>query len=124
MGYSEFICKEEGFFVIVINKTSGKLLADKCDFADNFWKRFVGLLWRKELKKGEALLISSCNSIHMFFMKFPIDAVFIGKNGIVLKVIVGIMPWRVSPIVKGAYYVLELPVNCDVNKGDFLYWEG
>lgn len=108
--------------MIILNESTGKVLANNCEMADNFWKRFVGLQGRKELKEGEALLISPCNSIHMFFMKFPIDAVFIGNDGVVVKVIEAIKPWRVSPVVRGAVYVLELPVGSGVKSGDRLSW--
>jgi hypothetical protein len=49
--------------------------------------------------------------IHMWFMSFPIDAVFIDRQGKVLRVLSDFKPWRFSPWVYGARGVLELPAG-------------
>lgn len=58
--------------------------------------------------------------IHMCFMKFPIDAVFLDADGRVLRVLANLKPWRFSPWVPGARGVLELPAG----RADKLLSEG
>lgn len=60
---------------------------------------------------SSALWIEPCNSIHMFFMRFPIDAVFLDRQGRVKRVLRELKPWRVSPLVFGARTVVELPAG-------------
>lgn len=68
----------------------------------------VGLLNRKSLPAGEALVITRCQSIHMFFMRFPIDAIFVDKNDCVTGLVERIRPFRLSPIFFRSSYVIEL----------------
>jgi uncharacterized membrane protein (UPF0127 family) len=69
--------------------------------------RMKGLLGRKSLESGEGMLIRPAPSIHTFFMRFPIDAVFLSKDGEVLKVAPNVRPWRIRSC-RGAHSVLEL----------------
>ena len=57
----------------------------KIKIANNFFKRFLGLMGKKKLPGGEGLLIAPCKSIHMCFMRFSIDAIFIDKNFVIKK---------------------------------------
>jgi uncharacterized membrane protein (UPF0127 family) len=66
-----------------------------------------GLLGRRELPPGEGLLIRRASSIHMFFMRFPIDAVFVDKELVVRKIAADVKPWRIAH-ARGARSVLEL----------------
>ena len=79
--------------------------------ADSLWSRFVGLMGRRGLPDGQALCIRPCSSIHMFFMRFPIDAVFVDADGAVVRVYGSIKPWRATWIVRGAKACLELPAG-------------
>lgn len=79
--------------------------------ADNFWTRFVGLQFASALPEGQGLLIRPCNSVHMFFMRFAIDVVFLTKDLVVERLLSDLQPWRVSPVVFGAYQTLELPAG-------------
>ncbi|MCL6560172.1 MAG: DUF192 domain-containing protein [Firmicutes bacterium] len=81
-----------------------------------------GLIGRHGLSHGEGLLIEPCNSIHTFFMRFPIDAVFYDRDKVVTAVYRRIKPWRVTGIISGAKGVLELPAegSCNVDYGDRL----
>jgi len=65
----------------------------KIEKADTFFSRFRGLMLRKRLPAGHGLLIAPCNSIHMCFMRFAIDAIFIDKDYRVLKVARNVKPW-------------------------------
>ena len=93
----------------VTNVTRKTILADKCEIASTFFARLRGLQFRKEFSPGYGLLITPCNSIHMFFMRFPIYALFLDSENRIVHICEGIKPWRVSGNVKGACCVLELP---------------
>jgi hypothetical protein len=66
-----------------------------------------GLLGRRGLESGEGLLLKPAPSVHTFFMRFPIDAVFLDREGSVLKVRSHLRPWRVAA-ARGAHATLEL----------------
>lgn len=89
------------------NRRTGAPILDNLEIADTFYKRFKGLMGRKNLSERSGLKIYPCNSIHCFFMQIPIDIVFLSKEDVVVKVIHDMKPWSVSPIVKGASYVIE-----------------
>ena len=94
-----------------INQTRGKLLASEVDVAKRAFARLKGLLGRRELPMGQGLLIDPCNSIHTFFMAFPIDALFLDPTGKVVKVAAAIPPWRATRVYFDARSVLELPAG-------------
>lgn len=71
------------------------------------FERMRGLLFRKKLTSDQGLWIQPCNSIHTFFMTFPIDVIFMDKSGTVIKVSENIPAWRMSGNVK-AVAVMEL----------------
>lgn len=75
--------------------------------ADTFKNRLVGLLDKKSIDFDEGLLLMKCNSIHCFFMKFTIDAVYLSKNMEVLYKET-VKPWKIGKIVKNCAHVLEL----------------
>lgn len=83
-------------------------MAENAILADTIFKRVKGLLGKRSLQDKEALIIKPCNSIHTFFMHFPIDALFIDKNNKVVKVISGLQPFRLSPVCIFSAYVIEL----------------
>jgi uncharacterized membrane protein (UPF0127 family) len=91
----------------VLNGDSGHLVCERCDVADRLPSRLRGLLGRAGIEPGEGLLIEPCSSIHTFFMRFPIDAVFLDGERRVLKVRPHIGPWRLAG-ARGARTVLEL----------------
>jgi uncharacterized membrane protein (UPF0127 family) len=93
--------------VIVINATKNALLSDRCQFADSFWKRLIGLLGRKAMAEGEGLLLDRCQAIHTFGMRFPIDVVWLDENFRVLQTTVNLLPFRAC-VQKGATFVIEL----------------
>ncbi len=92
----------------IFNLTQNNIIAEDAGVADTFLSRMVGLLDRKHLSKEEALVITRCNSIHMFFMKFPIDAVFLNKTNKVVGLTEDIKPFQLSKIFFQASYVIEL----------------
>lgn len=81
----------------------------ECRVASAFWSRFIGYMGRSPLPRPEGLLIRPCNSIHMFFMRFAIDALFLDEHFVVLRLFRALKPGQVVAPVKGAYQVVELP---------------
>lgn len=76
------------------NETRGEVLCDECEVADNILTRVRGLLGRKSLPSANGLLIVPCPSIHMFGMKFAIDAIFITRDNVVTDFIENIAPGK------------------------------
>lgn len=73
----------------------------RLEVMDTFWKRFMGLMGRPDIPIGEAALFRKCSSIHMFFMKIPLDVIWYGAampdgRVPVLSVARGINPWQLS----------------------------
>jgi uncharacterized membrane protein (UPF0127 family) len=89
----------------------GVVVAEHVERVNTMWGRFLGLMGRRELPAGHGLAISPCSSIHMFFMRFPIDVAFLARDGTVKRVYHGIRPWHVSRIVRGAKTAVELPAG-------------
>jgi uncharacterized membrane protein (UPF0127 family) len=99
------------------NVTRETTLATSVEQATSLWARFMGLMGRPPLPPGHGLWIAGTNGIHMFFMRFAIDAVFLGKRGPdggrrVVGLRRGLRPWLgIAPLVLGANGVLELAVG-------------
>ena len=89
----------------------GRLLADRLRPAHTHWTRLRGLLGTRRLDPGEGLWIKPSNQVHMFGMRYAIDVVFLDDAGRVLRVVHALQPNRISPRVKGATSVLELPAG-------------
>ena len=66
----------------------------EAEVAETMFERMRGLIGRKTLAPGKGMLIPKCNCIHTFFMRFPIDATFLDKNGRTVKVVRNVRPWR------------------------------
>jgi uncharacterized protein len=75
-----------------------------------------GLLGRRGLDDGEGLLIRPTSSIHMFFMRFPIDAVFLDRELRILKIVPDLKPWRIAG-KKEAKQVLEMGAGEAARRG-------
>ena len=80
------------------------MLAEHVEVAASLWARFMGLMGRRSLPLATALWLGG-NGIHMMFMRFPIDAVFLGKAGAdgarpVISVHRALRPWiGIVPLV-------------------------
>ena len=97
--------------VRVLNTTKDTSLGDRIRVASSTLDRTIGLLRTSTLHPGEGLWIERSPSIHMFFMPYAIDAVFIAADGRVTKVVERLRPWRVVWWAPGARDCLELPVG-------------
>jgi hypothetical protein len=95
------------------------VLAGQLESAEGLWARFMGLMGRTAMAADTGLWLPGTNGIHMMFMRFPIDAVFLarpdaahGGAQAVLSVHPGLRAWvGLVPLVRGAQGVLELPVG-------------
>ena len=105
------------------NTTRGTILADRADVADTSAKRRQGLLKHTGLAPGEGLWIVPCEGVHTFFMKFPIDVVFLNKQRKILKIRPRMGRSRIALSLR-AHSVLELPAGrlaeTGTQKGDQL----
>jgi uncharacterized membrane protein (UPF0127 family) len=101
----------------LVETDSGRVIVADLEMARTSWSRFVGLMGRQSLGAGAGLWIEPCNSIHMFFMRFAIDVLFLDRQQRVKKVMLNLKPWRISPIVFGARTVVELPAHSLADRG-------
>jgi len=92
----------------VFNETKGNQVATQVRVATSMWSRFWGLMGRRSLAEGEALWLKPCTSVHMFFMRFPIDVVFLDRQDRVVRIVPGLKPWRMALGGRGAHSALEL----------------
>jgi uncharacterized protein len=95
---------------VTLKRENGEVVVDQCVVADTPVSRMRGLLGRDELRPGEGLLLRPASSIHTFFMRFPIDAVFLDAGLRVLGISDDLHPWRAASR-RGARAVLELPAG-------------
>jgi uncharacterized protein len=101
----------------VENVTRGTVVGDRIRVASSMRDRTVGLLRTPEVKPGEGLWIEGAPSIHMFFMRYPIDAIFIDAKECVTKVVPNLKPWRVVWWARGAKDCLELRAGAAAERG-------
>ena len=95
----------------VINITREVPLAEDCEEAHSFLARGRGLMGRTELASGAGLLIEPCSSVHSFFMRFPIDVVFVDRKHRVVGLCAAMPPNRPYAGAWRARYVIELPAG-------------
>lgn len=97
----------------IFNATRATMIADKAELARTFAARGLGLMGRTALPDGFALIIYPEWSVHTFFMRIPIDVVFVDKDAHVVglrekmppnRPFAGVAPWR-------GQYVIELPAG-------------
>lgn len=79
-----------------------------CVLANDLLGRLVGLLSHKELRAHEGLILEPCKQVHTLFMQFPIDALFLSKENLVVG-IEELVPWRFSKLHFKARKVIEVP---------------
>jgi uncharacterized protein len=103
---------------------SDYLLSDHIRTADSFFGKLFGLMLSAPLKESEGLLIDTCSSIHTFWMRYPIDVLFLDSGNRVLRFFEDLKPFRVTPFIRGAAKAIELKSGtvkaCSINTGDCL----
>lgn len=95
------------------NRTRTTYLATELMIARTHWSRFRGLMATdtSRFRRGQGLWISPSHGIHTFAMRFPIDAVYLDQERIVIHIEEGLKPWRLAAVRVLAASVLELPVG-------------
>jgi uncharacterized membrane protein (UPF0127 family) len=105
------------------NGRTGRSIAQDVIAAFEPAARRKGLLGRDSFAKGSAMVIAPSNAIHTFWMRFAIDALFVRRDGTVVKVCRNLVPWRMAAAL-WAYAVIELPAGTlaadDASVGDVL----
>jgi uncharacterized membrane protein (UPF0127 family) len=105
------------------NLRNARVLASRIETAFDSPTRRKGLLGRSSLAEGDALIIAPCNSIHTFFMRFPLDAAFVARDGAIVRLSHMVSPWRIR-LALSAFAVVELPAgtleHLDSKVGDAL----
>ncbi len=96
---------------MIRNLSRDTIVATQVQWALSSQERMRGLLDREGLEPGEALVISPCNAIHMFFMKFAIDVLFVSRAGVVVRAIEELRPWQMTRIYFTAQHTIELPTG-------------
>lgn len=95
--------------ILVMNESNEQILIINGTLANHFPSRLRGLLGLKKMEDGQGLMIVPCNMVHTIGMKISIDVLFVSEEGYILDVIHSMKPGKVSPRVKNAKYVIELP---------------
>jgi uncharacterized membrane protein (UPF0127 family) len=112
--------------LVVKNTRSGLLLAERLEGAFDSAVRRKGLLGRDGLPDGTAFVIAPSNAVHTFFMRFPIDIVFVRRNGQVITVKPNVPAYRIAASLR-AFAVIEMAAGgaarADVRPGDCLIIE-
>lgn len=87
---------------------NGEVLCENIEDASSFFRRFMGLMYRKSIPRDSGLLLTPCNEIHTFGMRFDIDTVTLSKDNTVLFIDRAVKPNKIRKSIKGGYRVLEL----------------
>lgn len=90
----------------LVNLERGTVVVGRVEAAFDSEARRRGLLGRDGMPDDEALIIAPCNGVHTFFMRFAIDALFVAKDGRVVKACRGVRPWRIA-LAWRAFAVIE-----------------
>ena len=90
-----------------IESGSGVVM-DNVEKASGFWDRLMGLMGRNIGPEYEGMILINCGSIHTFFMRSVIDAVYLSKDYTVIGYET-IKPWRIGKLIRGTKHVIELP---------------
>lgn len=102
----------------VVNRSRDAVLAEKALLADNFGARLKGLMFSNEFPPGSSgLILTPCNSVHTFFMRFAIDVIFLDENRQALYCVENVGPGRVLLGPKGSRTALEMPAGKIRNSG-------
>lgn len=100
--------------LVSVRLADGRELAARVRVARGPWRRFLGLMGRRQVGADEGLWLVPCKSIHMFFMRTAIDVVFLDRGGRVVRSVSRMRPWSLRPLsvtllpVRSAHSALEL----------------
>jgi len=110
--------------MIAVNRTKGKVLGDRVERAETFFRRLLGLLGRRPLAEGEGLWIAPCRGVHSYGMRHPVDVLFLDERGKVIGAYPCFSPKRLTRFFPKAKGALELPQGVlqrtDTTRGDLV----
>ena len=108
----------------LFNTTRDRVLAGEVHIAGSFFSRLIGLMGRGGLARGEGLLIPGCRSVHTWFMRFPIDLIYLDESGHVVRIHARVEPFHLSWGGSHARDVLEIRAGAaaagDTRPGDVI----
>ena len=108
----------------IVIKNNSRIITDNACRADNFFTRFKGLMFVKDIDDNYALHITPCNQIHMLNMRFALDVIYLSENGRVVKVDENVQPGKICKTVRNAKSVIEMKAfaaaKLGINQGDVL----
>ena len=103
---------------------TGRVLVARLEIANTFWRRFVGLQFRRSLAADSGLLLTRCNAIHTFCLRFPIDVTYLNAANEVIAVRQNVPPWRVLGPFRNAQTIVETPAGqVEFELGRMLRWQ-
>jgi uncharacterized membrane protein (UPF0127 family)/CheY-like chemotaxis protein len=111
--------------LVLRREDDGEVLCERCVVADTTLRRLRGLLGRRELRRGDGIVLRPAWSIHTAFLLFSIDVAFVDPDQVVLRVVKNLKPFRAS-VCRGARDVVELAAGeadrRGLKPGDRLTW--
>lgn len=106
-----------------LKSSTGEIICHKMVVANNLLSRMKGLMFSADLPDCDGFLIRPCNSIHTFFMRYPLDILFMDQDFKIIKVLYDLSPWKMTWIYFKSYQVLEMKAGTlskKVNSGEKL----
>lgn len=101
---------------VALRREDGTIVCERCLLAETALTRMKGLLGRRELPPGDGILLKPASSVHMAFMRFAIDAVFLDRDLRVVKIAADLKPWRAAG-ARGSKSVLEIAAGESARRG-------
>ena len=100
----------------VLKKSDGTVVASEVEMADTMLRQVVGLMFKKRIPPGYAMIFDLRReqyvSIHMMFVFFPIDLVYLDRDRRIVDVRRRLRPWTgIAVPKKPARYVIEMPAG-------------
>jgi uncharacterized protein len=102
--------RTQGRTCSLVNVRTGSVIATIVEPALDSKSRRKGLLGRDGLAESHALVLAPCGAVHTFGMRFPIDVLFIGADGCVIKIVEQLGAWRMAGSLQ-ACITVELPIG-------------
>ena len=101
---------------VALRREDGTIVCERCLLAETALTRMKGLLGRRYLPPGEGILLMPAPSVHMAFMRFAIDAVFLDRDMRVVKIAADLKPWRAAG-ARGSKHCLEIAAGEAARRG-------
>jgi uncharacterized membrane protein (UPF0127 family) len=100
----------------ITHSRTGAVVAGNAVLADSPLSRMKGLLGRRSMPAGEAIILRPASSIHTLFMRFALDVIYLDREDTVVKVVPDLVPWRFSA-APGARTVIEMAAGATKGLG-------